>query len=157
MSIPTLELCLAGALAAILLWTAWTDWQSRTIDHWPVITIALAAPVFWWVTGTNLWPGVAIHIGVALLVFALFAGMFAIGAMGGGDVKLVAALVLWFTPGEVLNTILIMSILGGGLTLVMMLIHRWRKSPHKLEIPYGLAISCAGLWGLSERYLNHFG
>ena len=30
-----------------------------------------------------------------LLVFALFAIAFALGAMGGGDVKLVAALALW--------------------------------------------------------------
>ena len=55
---------------------------------------SLAIP-FWWAIGLPLWPDVAIQVGVAALVFGLFAIAFAMGAMGGGDVKLIGALALW--------------------------------------------------------------
>ena len=35
------------------------------------------------------------QIGIAALVFTIFTGLFAIGAMGGGDVKLLGAMALW--------------------------------------------------------------
>jgi prepilin peptidase CpaA len=154
---PTPELALAAGLALLLLWTAWTDWQSRTIDHWPVIAIALGAPVFWWAAGIDIWPDATFRVAAALVILAFFTLMFALGQMGGGDVKLITALALWLTPLETLQTALIMSILGGALTLVLFIVHRLRKSDKKLEIPYGLAISFAGIWALGERYFNHFG
>ena len=70
---------------------------------------------------------------------------FAIGAMGGGDVKLIAALGLWFPLGHMMNLLLVMSILGGVLTLAMLVHHKFTKKPGRPEIPYGIAISAAGL------------
>ena len=62
----------------------------------------LAIP-FWWSLGLALWPDVALQLGVAALVFGLFAIAFAFGAMGGGDVKLVAAIALWLPPTSVMR------------------------------------------------------
>jgi prepilin peptidase CpaA len=39
-----------------------------------------------------------------------------------------------------------MSILGGVLTVAMLVHHRVTKKPGRPEIPYGIAISAAGLW-----------
>ena len=144
-------------LAAALVTAAVGDLRSRTIEHWLVIGIALGAIPFWWLTGLELWPDVATRIGVAALVFAAFAGLFAIGWMGGGDVKLLGALALWLPPNAVLFLLIAMSLGGGVLTLAMSIRHRVCKNGTQIEIPYGVAIAFGGLWLIGERFLNQFG
>lgn len=145
-----------GALAIALVHAAYTDIRRREIEDWLNAGIALAAPVFWWASGMSLWPDIGIQIGLALGVFAIFTALFALGAMGGGDVKLLSALALWFAWPQMLKLVVIMSIAGGILTIFMAMIHKIRRSEEKLEIPYGVAIAFAGLWILGERYFNQF-
>lgn len=145
-----------GILALMLLFAAIGDLRSRQIPNWLNGAIALLAVPYWWTVGLSLWPDVAIQIGVALGVFFLFAVLFRFGAMGGGDVKLVAALALWLPPVGVLHLLVITSIAGGVLTLAMVVRHRLSKAGHQLEIPYGVAIAFGGLWLFSEPFLNHF-
>jgi prepilin peptidase CpaA len=147
---------LIGALAVMLLVAAIGDLRTREISNWLNGAIALLAIPFWWSMGLSLWPDVAIQIGVALGVFLAFALLFHFGAMGGGDVKMVAALALWLPPAAVLTVLVIMSIGGGVLTLAMLIRHRLRKSGEQLEIPYGVAIAFGGLWVIAEPFLNHF-
>lgn len=113
----TLYYGLLGLLAIALLFAAGTDLKRREIDNWLNLAIALAAPAFWWAGGLSLWPDVAIHLGVALTAFAVAAGLFAIGQMGGGDVKLITALALWFPPALFVNMLMIMAVLGFALTM----------------------------------------
>jgi prepilin peptidase CpaA len=108
---------LLGLLAIGLLFAAGTDLKRREIDNWLNAAIALAAPAFWWACSLPLWPDVAMHAGVALAAFALAAGLFAIGQMGGGDVKLIAALALWFPPALFLQMLIVMAVLGYVLTM----------------------------------------
>ena len=143
-------------LAIALLIAAFTDLKSRRIDNWLTLSIALAAPLFWWATGLALWPGVASQLGVALAVFAVLAGLFALGAMGGGDVKLLTALALWITPLWFLKLTMMMALVGGVLTIVFGAWHIARRERDKLAIPYGVAISVAGLWVLASQYLPAF-
>ncbi len=156
MTIETPELVLAAGLALLLLTTCVTDWRKRDIPNWLTATVALAAPLFWWAAGVTLWPDAAIQVGVALATFAVGAALFHFGAMGGGDVKLLAALALWFPALSFVNLIVVMSIIGGILTLALLIHHRRLARPGNPEIPYGIAIATAGLWGLAERYFNHF-
>ena len=148
---------LLGLLALMLLAASWCDLKSRTIPNSLNIAIALLAIPFWWSIGLALWPDAAIQIGVAALVFALFAVAFALGAMGGGDVKLVGALALWLPFQAVVLLLFVMSIAGGVLTLAMFLRHKLARREGQLEIPYGVAIAFGGLWLISERFLNQFG
>ncbi len=157
MNMVTLEYGLLAGLATLLLIAAITDWRSRLINNWLTGTIAITAPLYWWATGLGLWPDVAIQIGIAVAVFSVFAAFFALGAMGGGDVKLLGALALWLPLLAMLKLLLVMSILGGVLTLIMLVIHKWQRALGKPEIPYGIAISLAGLWVMIERNFNHFG
>jgi prepilin peptidase CpaA len=99
-------------------------------------------------TGTS----VAAQIGVALVTFAILAVLFAIRAMGGGDVKLLTALALWIEPSLFLTLILTMALLGGVLTVVFGAWHVMRRRHDKLAIPYGVAISLAALWTLYLGY-----
>ena len=75
---------LQGALAIALLVAAFTDLRRRQIDNWLNGAIALTAPLFWWAAGYSLWPDVAYQIGLAIVVFAVFAALFALRWMGGG-------------------------------------------------------------------------
>lgn len=113
----TLYYGLLALLAIALLVAACTDLQRREIDNGLNLAIALTAPAFWWAGGLSLWPDIALHLGVALAAFAVAAGLFAIGQMGGGDVKLIAALALWFPPALFLNLLVIMAVLGFLLTM----------------------------------------
>lgn len=144
---------LLGALALALLVAAFTDMRRRQIDNWLNGGIVLAAPVWWWASGLSLYPDVAVQLGVALAAFAVLAGLFAMRAMGGGDVKLLTALALWIEPMWFLNLLLMMALVGGVLTIVMGGWHVMRRQRHKLAIPYGVAISTAGLWVIGTHYL----
>jgi prepilin peptidase CpaA len=137
---------LLGALALALVVAAVGDWRRRLIENWLTGGIALAAPLLWWANHYALWPGIGIQLILATSLFIIFLGFFAMGAMGGGDVKLIAALGLWFPLGTMLTLLLVMSILGGALTLAMLAHHKLTNKPGRPEIPYGIAISAAGLW-----------
>lgn len=149
-----LPLGLGLALALLLAMAAAGDLRSRTISNRLNAAIALLAPLWWWAQGLSLWPGIALVLLGALLVFAFFAAAFALGAMGGGDVKLLTALALWFSGDALLRLVVITALAGGVLTLAMLALHRWRKAPGRPEIPYGVAIAAAGLWGIANDILT---
>jgi prepilin peptidase CpaA len=143
-------------LALLLLAACWFDLRSRTIPNELNLAIALLAVPFWWASGLAFWPDIAWQLGLAALVFGLFAGAFALGMMGGGDVKMLGAIALWLPGGGLLALIVIMSLAGGVLTLVMAVRHRLASREGPLEVPYGLAIAFGGLWLISERFLYQF-
>ena len=144
---------LLAALAIALLVAAFTDLRSRQIGNWLNGGIALAAPLFWWASDLAWWPDIALQLGVAFGTFAVLAVLFAMGAMGGGDVKLLAALALWIEPLPFLNLVMMMALLGGLLTVLFCAWHVARRQREKLAIPYGVAIAMAGLWVLGTNYL----
>jgi prepilin peptidase CpaA len=139
---------LLAALAIALLVAAVTDLRSRRIGNWLNGAIALAAPLFWWASGLELWPDVVLQLGVAAGTFAVLAGLFAVGAMGGGDVKLLTALALWIEPPLFLSFLFVMALLGGVLTVLFGAWHVARRRRDRLAIPYGVAIALAGQWTL---------
>jgi prepilin peptidase CpaA len=134
------------ALAIALLVAAATDWRRRQIDNWLNAGIALSAPLFWWASGLSLWPGVALQLAVGFGALVIFAAMFALKWMGGGDVKLLTALALWIPWAWFWKLLVMMALVGGLLTLVMGAWHIARRQRDRLAIPYGVAIAIAGLW-----------
>jgi prepilin peptidase CpaA len=147
---------LLGILAITLVFAAVVDVKTFTISNRLNAFIALLAPLFWWSTGLDFWPDAAIQMGVAVIVFALLAAAFYAGMMGGGDVKLAAALALWFSPISTMKFLILMSIAGGVLTLVVVAIHRAGKKEGKPQVPYGVAIAFGALAILTQRFLNQF-
>jgi prepilin peptidase CpaA len=157
MTNETLEYVLTGALVLMLIAAMVDDLRRRIIENWLNLAIALMAPIFWWATAMPVWPDMFIQIGFALATFAFFAIFFALGQFGGGDLKLIGALALWLPIVTLIRMLLIMSILGGVLTVIVYLWHRWGKRSGPVETPYGVAIAIAGMWAISQRYFNHFG
>lgn len=147
---------LLTALALLLVSCGIEDVRQRTIANWKNATIALLAPVWWWANGLAFLPDMAMQLGVAVAIFALFVGAFAIGQMGGGDVKLIGALALWLPVQPLVWMLIVMSI-GGGLITMLMVIDRWRHGGRgAVETPYGVAIAIAGLISLREPLFNPF-
>ena len=155
---------LLGLLAILLLVAAVIDVRTFTISNGLNAAVALLAPLYWWSIGLPLWPDAAIQVAVAAGVFAVLAATFYMGMMGGGDVKLAAALALWFKPFTTLKFFVIMSIAGGVLTLVVLLLHKKRgKAPIKAtrrppgrKFPTASPSQSARLWILAQRFLNQF-
>ena len=149
------NLLLVG-LAAILVVAAIIDVRTFTISNRLNLVVALLAPVYWASIALSPWPDMAVQLGAGAIVFALLAGAFYAGMMGGGDVKLAAALALWFSPAGTLRFLVLTSIAGGVLTLALLAWHRAKKREGRPEIPYGVAIAFGGLAILTQRFLNQF-
>lgn len=147
---------LLAILAVLLLFAAVTDLKARIIANRLNLAIALLAPAWWWASGLAPWPDMAIQAALGAAVFAVFAGLFALGWMGGGDVKLLGALALWLPLELLLKMLVAMSLAGGVLTLAVVAVHRFRKLETSPEVPYGVAIAAAALWVIGELYLNQF-
>lgn len=143
-------------LATLLVVAAVIDVRTFTISNRLNLAVALLAPVYWLSVPLAPWPEMAIQIGVAIIVFVVLAAAFYAGMMGGGDVKLAAALALWFPPGLTIKFLVLMSIAGGVLTLGLLVWHRAKRREGRPEIPYGVAIAFGALAILAQPYLNHF-
>ena len=144
---------LVALLAILLVIAIATDLRARIIPNWLNLSIALLAVPWWFAIGLGL-PGIALQIGLFAGALLLFAGAFAMGMMGGGDVKMIAALALWLPPA-VFGEMLVWMALGGGvLTIAMLVRHTWRRAEGRPEIPYGVAISAASLLVLANDILT---
>jgi prepilin peptidase CpaA len=147
---------LLGVLALLLVSAGIQDARTREIANWKNAAIALLAPLWWWANGLSVWPDMAIQFGIALAFFALFCGVFYFGWMGGGDVKMIGALALWFPFQALAWMLIVMSLLGGALTLLLVIERAVRRKTDAIEIPYGVAIAIAALLAMREPILNQF-
>lgn len=134
-------------------------WDLATMTIPNLLTIALAAMFFVLVPFAGLeWQTVALHAGAGALMLLVGMAMFAFGWIGGGDAKFVAAIALWIGWYDLLPYLLVASLLGGGLTLLLlwfrtlplplfMVKREWIARLHDKEtgIPYGVALGAAGL------------
>lgn len=147
---------LLGLLVLILVSAGIEDARIREISNWKNAAIALLALPWWFAMGLSPWPDMAIQLGIAAGIFALFAAAFHFGMMGGGDVKMIAALALWFPFNQLVTLLIIMSLAGGAITLVM-LVEKWvRRRSEQPEVPYGIAIAIAALLTIREPIFNPF-
>ena len=119
-----------------------------------IAAFAICAPLAGISLATALW-----SIGLSFVVLIIGFGLFSAGIMGGGDVKLLAASTLWFGTAFTVPYLLYASILGGVLTLGILLLRRlpvlplfamkfsWIERLHdkKQGVPYGAALGPAAI------------
>lgn len=134
---------LLAALATALLVAAVTDLRRREIDNWLNAAIALAAPLYWLASGLG-WAAVAFQIGLALVTFIAACALFAMRQMGGGDVKLLTAIALWFVPGSFGQLIVMMAVIGGAASVGMAVFNMQRQPGEAVRD--GLSTAAATLW-----------
>ena len=105
------------------------------------------------------WADYGWHFAAAVFVLCITFSLFALGVMGGGDAKMLAATALWMGFSfELLQYVVYASLIGGVLTLLIMM---YRGSPLSTftgnniflrnfantdaGIPYGVALGISGL------------
>lgn len=119
-----------------------------------IAAFALVAPF----TGME-WSQYGMHFAAGGLVLAVTFCLFALGVMGGGDAKLMAATAVWFgfSP-ELLQYLVYAALIGGGLTLAIIVYRALPISVYtggnmflrhfadkQAGIPYGVALGISGL------------
>lgn len=144
-----------------------SDIDSRTIPNevtlaivilYPAHVLAAPQPVAWLP---------AIALAAAALTVCLLP--FARGWMGGGDVKLIAATVLWAGPTRVADVLLLTAVAGGAFALLMVGRNRFALAAAcravglprlgdaflGRDIPYALAIAAGAIGGSGPALLGH--
>jgi prepilin peptidase CpaA len=97
-------------MVALLAWAALIDLRDRRIPNWLTVSLALAglAQSFSWahtVPPATAALGFVTGFGITFILFAL-------GALGGGDVKLLAGLGAWLGPTHTLLVFAAAAIIG---------------------------------------------
>lgn len=157
-----IEFTILIAAAAVFVFAAWRDLRSFTIPNGAVVGLAALYPLYVIFASAPVAWGLA--LGLAALVFAVGCAMFALKAMGGGDVKLLAVATLWAGAPHLLELLLVTA--GAGLVLALAFAVRVAAASArasgdgmigaaaslrfvpvtKLTIPYGVAIAGGGLF-----------
>lgn len=149
-----LNVALLAALVLLLVSAGVQDARTREIANWKNAAILALAPLWWWSNGLSLLPDVAIQLALAGVVFALFCAAFYFNWMGGGDVKMIGALALWLPFQALAWMLIVMSLLGGALTVLLLVERIVRRKDGTIEVPYGVAIAIAGLVAIREPLFN---
>jgi prepilin peptidase CpaA len=172
MTIPVTTISVLAIAALACVW----DLKSARIPNWLTFTGAAAAILFHAVAPQGQGVGAAL-IGL-LLGLAIFLPLFALRAMGAGDVKLLAALGAWIGWGPVFWVAMYASVAGGVLALIVMLArgHFWKglqnirtlltfwmisgikplpsvslDDPHAVRLPYAVPIAVGLMVTLWQR------
>lgn len=142
-------LWLIGVFAALLVAAAVQDSIQLKVSNFTVLGVIAAALAAAVIAGPelSLWKNVLVFA----LVLALGTPMFAYGKLGGGDVKLLAAVGLWVTLQQAVALIASVFICGGilalGIIAVKMSMRRYKplSKGAKGGLPYAVAIAAGTL------------
>ena len=147
------------AFGSLLIVAAWQDLRTMRIAN--KLSAAIVAIFAVWAVAGLLsdslsLAGLGLALGCAIVMFGLGALAFAVGAFGGGDVKLLAATSLFAGPALLPDLLLVSAFVGGALGCAIMaglplgpavpasggtVAARLRGG-----LPYGPAIAAGGLW-----------
>lgn len=150
----------------LLLIASWTDLSGRLIPDSACLGLALAGAVARLLAGPL---ALAESLAIAASLFFLLLLLHARGALGGGDVKLLAAVTLGQSLAGAVDVITVTALAGGVLALVHLAMRRlprpalppagssvlrriyaaerWRIL-RGAPLPYGIAIACGGIWAV---------
>lgn len=141
----------------LLIYAALRDICTYTISNGLNLTIALLFPIYALFSPHTIdWSGT---FTVAGIIFAGGVILFALHALGGGDVKLFAATALWAGPDAIFHFLIVTTITGGVMALAMTSRSRFalalalepiggqgiRNAVLSHVLPYGVAIAAGGI------------
>ena len=154
---------LLGAFPLLVIYAALGDATRYLIPNW--ISMALAVIFFASAWALQLpWPDVILASGIGFAALVVGMGLFAMGWMGGGDVKFFAACALWM-GGKAGLALLFYTTLAGGCFALLLIAMRslwlrpwvgigptwWvRLVTPGAAVPYGVAIALGALAAFPE-------
>jgi len=142
---------LAGLFLALCVFAAMHDVNRLTIPNWLNLTLAgLFVPAAV-VSGLPL-EMIGGHLLAGGLAFVIAFGLFAFRIFGGGDAKMIPAVVLWMGPAAAFPFAYWMALIGGACALVLLIGKRsvpveavpgFMRAPFQPKggVPYGVAIA----------------
>jgi prepilin peptidase CpaA len=150
--------CLA-LFAVLLIGAAVQDLRTMHIANgFPLAIVALFAlfAAAGWASGRLPISSIGVAVAGAALIFAVGLAAFAAGVLGGGDVKLLAAVGLFAGPARLVDFLAITALAGGALGIAVLAGApigqsagadgaTWRARLRG-RLPYGPAIAAGGLW-----------
>ncbi len=144
--------------SVLVIAAAFYDLTSMTIPNWISGVLIVCFIGFAVIAGMPLGT-LGLHVGVGVGVLLLGMVFFALGWMGGGDVKFFAALSLWFGWQDLGSFLLISTVFGGLLTAGIIFFRQiplpglvsgyaWLQRLHHKDtgVPYGIAIAAGTLF-----------
>lgn len=147
---------LALVLVVLLAFAAIEDAIRLRISNITVLMVIIAAIVAAVLVGPELrlWQNLVVFLGL----LAVGTPMFAAGKLGGGDVKLLAAVGLWLDFPGALWMLITVALAGGVLALTVIALRAFGWSKQLRErvvllrpgggIPYGVAIAAGALFAM---------
>jgi prepilin peptidase CpaA len=154
--------------AAVMAVAAFEDFRRLVIPNLLPIVLCALWPVYF--AFAPSFYGAVTSIGCALAVFLVGAVLFARGWLGGGDVKLLCAAMLWAGPAGTPTLLLLTGVLGGALALFLLmpfgsqiamavraLLGQPSMSAERglaTPVPYGVAIAGAALIVILSPHLG---
>jgi prepilin peptidase CpaA len=140
-----------------MVFAALSDMLSMTIANWVSLLLVAAFAVVAPLTGMD-WAAYGWHFAAGAMVLAGTFALFALGAMGGGDAKLLSATAVWMGFNlQLLDYLTITALIGGVLTLAIIVFRRSALAAHTGDnmflrhlanargVPYGIALGIGGL------------
>jgi prepilin peptidase CpaA len=141
-----------GALIGLATAASWTDFRSRTIPNWLIIS------TFVWGLGfaiwTNHWGDLLLHLLHFTAALTVGLALFGFKVWGGGDGKLYAAVAVWFEIQDFFLLVLAITTVGLALLLGYTVVH-WGKLFAKSgrSIPFGVAIGLGAVLAFTRDIL----
>ena len=148
---------LIGLLMITLAVAALEDIARLKISNLTCVVVFLLAIVSMAVHGfgIDLWQNAAVFA----VILAIGTAAFGVGWLGGGDVKLLAAIGLWLDFSTALVVVAAIMIAGGVLGMVYICVRLLRKSAgsgdRSSKVPYGLAIVGGALFVFAAQLFQH--
>jgi prepilin peptidase CpaA len=155
-----LHAILLTVFAVLMVAAAFEDFRRLTIPNLVPAAVCLLWPVQFLTTAPSFYGALA-AIGCALAVFIVGAVCFARGWLGGGDVKLLTAAVLWVGPAGTPALLVTTGMLGGVMATFLLMpfgaqfaasarlmlgqIPLGIEGGSGVPVPYGIAIAAAAL------------
>lgn len=152
--LPTL---VCYALSACMLWVVVSDASHYIISN--TLNLVLLGL---YVAAAIMLPVAPVlpALGAAAIVLAVGLGLFTLGLMGGGDIKLLVVLTLWTGWSATTPQFIFLTAICGGLLVFVVLFARFiapafwpvntkplpRLLTKKQPVPYGIAIAAAFAW-----------
>lgn len=146
------------AFLAGLLFAAVNDVRTMTIPNWLSIAYTvLFLPAALYV-GLD-WQGIGMHYLAGLIGLLVCFALFSVRIFGGGDAKLLPAVLIWIGPGAWMPYVYGVALAGGLLALLILMSRRLLPQtaiPGFLHrsvvvgpgIPYAIAIGLGAVWSL---------
>lgn len=142
---------LGGIFLALCLFAALHDINSLTIPNWLNLTLAglfIPAALFAHLPIEIVFG----HVLAGAAAFIVAFGLFAFRVFGGGDAKMIPAVMLWIGPSASLDFILAMALVGGLCALCILFVRntvpaiilpKAVRAPFEENagVPYGVAIA----------------